>query len=60
MKVDIEKLIADKEYCRKVFNFFIKNQTIKKTILNEWSAGKLFLSNKKEENINSKFIYINY
>ena len=31
MKVDIEKLIADKDYCKKVFNFFIKNQTIKKT-----------------------------
>jgi uncharacterized protein (UPF0332 family) len=31
MKVEINKLIENKEYCREVFNFFIKKEVIKKT-----------------------------
>ena len=31
MKIEVKKLIAKKEYCEKVFNFFIKNKTIKET-----------------------------
>lgn len=31
MKIEIDKLIEEKEYCREVFNFFIKKEVIKKT-----------------------------
>lgn len=31
MKIEIDRLIDDKTYCEQVFNFFIKNKTIKKS-----------------------------
>ncbi len=31
MKIEIDKLIENREYCKEVFNFFIKRQLIKKT-----------------------------
>ena len=33
MKVEINKLIENKEYCREIFNFFIKKEVIKKVNL---------------------------
>ncbi|MEK6872193.1 MAG: hypothetical protein AABX16_04790 [Nanoarchaeota archaeon] len=31
MKINIHKLIENKDYCEKIFNFFIKNQSLRKT-----------------------------
>ena|SRR3989344_8530863 len=33
MKIEINKLIENKEYCREIFNFFIKKEVIKKVNL---------------------------
>ncbi len=34
MKVEINRLIQDKEYCKRVFEFFVKREVIKKVNTN--------------------------